>query len=56
MAEEIVNRHIILGLVYEKIHEKYTQINLKKIRLHSLFSWSKVGMGPQYHEAITVGD
>ena len=28
----------------------------RKKTIHSLLSWSKVGLGPKFHEAMTVGD
>ena len=53
MSEETVNKHIILGFVYEKIHVK---MNISKIGFHSLLSWSKVSLELEFHEAMTFGD
>ena len=54
-----MNKHIILGFVYEK-HEKWplksVKMKISKIELHSLLSLSKVDLEPKFHEAMTFGD
>ena len=58
MAEQIVNKHIILGFVYEKHTRKITPksvtMKLSKIGLHSLLNWSKVGQEPKFYNGKKV--
>ena len=51
MAEEIVNKHIKLGIVYKKHREK-----TPKSDFILFLSWSKVALEPKFHEAMTFDD
>ena len=60
MAEKIVNKHIILGFVHEritrKIPPKSVKMKMSKIEFQSLLSCSKVDLEPEFHEAMTFSD
>ena len=57
IAEEIVNKHIILGFVNEKTQGKCPQNPCKsKIEFNYLLNSSKVGPEPKCHEAMIFGD
>ena len=52
MAEKIVNKHIILGIAYEKntrkMPTKSIKMKISKTGLRYVLSWFKVGLEPKF--------
>ena len=58
MAKEIVNKHIILGFIYEITHEKYLKIrkneNFEKKKQNILGPWLKLSTYRDCEQRMTM--